>query len=104
MNRKEIFKLTLNDFLQKLTNVRHSNNGYLCRCPAHDDKENSLSVTYKDEKILLYCHAGCNIMDILNKLGLKMSDLFDNPKISKNTSHENDFKRKEKGRGIPLYQ
>ena len=89
--------MTLNDFLQKLTNVKHSNNGYLCRCPAHDDKENSLSVTYKDEKILLHCHANCNTMDILEKLGLKFSDLFNNIDSSKNTSHENGFKRKKKG-------
>ena len=95
--------MTLSNFLQKLTNVKPSNSGYLCKCPAHDDKENSLSVTYKDERILLYCHAGCNIMDILNKLGLKMSDLFNNKEISKNTSHEDCFKRKKKGRGIPLH-
>jgi putative DNA primase/helicase len=89
--------MTLNSFLQKLTNVKSSNNGYLCRCPAHDDKENSLSVTYKDEKILLHCHAGCSTMDILKSLNLEFRDLFNNTEVSKTISQSNGFKRKEKG-------
>lgn len=33
--------------------------GWKCRCPAHDDNHASLSLTVKDGKILLHCHAGC---------------------------------------------
>ena len=45
-------------------------------CPAHDDKSASLSITLENDKILLYCHAGCNIDDICLSLGIEKSDLF----------------------------
>ncbi|MDR1355911.1 MAG: AAA family ATPase, partial [Propionibacteriaceae bacterium] len=48
-------------------------------CPAHDDKNPSLSVGYNNGRVLLYCHAGCHIDAILGALGLAFSDLFDEP-------------------------
>jgi len=45
-------------------------------CPSHDDKSASLSITLENDKILLYCHAGCNIDDICLSLGIEKSDLF----------------------------
>ena len=30
------------------------------RCPAHDDRHPSLSITERDAKILVYCHSGCD--------------------------------------------
>ena len=35
------------------------------RCPAHDDNVRSLSVGISGDKILLSCHAGCHVNDIL---------------------------------------
>lgn len=51
------------------------------KCPCHDDKNASLTISYnsKEEKTMLYCHAGCNTKDIVESVGLKMSDLFDKP-------------------------
>lgn len=49
------------------------------QCPAHDDNNPSLSVTAKDGKTLLNCHAGCKTDDIVNSLGLQIVDLFDEP-------------------------
>ena len=48
-------------------------------CPCHEDREPSLSISYdsKDSKTLVYCHAGCGTREILEKVGLKMKDLFD---------------------------
>lgn len=48
-------------------------------CPAHPDKEASLSIKYddKEHKTLFYCHAGCETPDIVAAVGLKVSDLFD---------------------------
>ena len=45
-------------------------------CPSHDDKSASLSITLENDKILLYCHAGCNIDDICLSLGIEKYDLF----------------------------
>ncbi len=45
-------------------------------CPAHDDKSASLSITLENDRILLYCHAGCNIDDICVSLGIEQTDLF----------------------------
>lgn len=51
---------------------------YMVRCPCHDDKQQSLSVTEKNGKILINCFAGCHSHDILWAAGLKESDLFNN--------------------------
>jgi P4 family phage/plasmid primase-like protien len=53
-----------------------SGKGFICRCPAHDDKTPSLSISENCEKILLHCHAGCPPEAICAALGLKLSDLF----------------------------
>ena len=44
------------------------NSGIAC-CPAHNDKNPSLSIgTGRNGKLLLTCHAGCDFRDILNAL------------------------------------
>lgn len=50
-------------------------------CPAHKDKQASLSIDYSPEKGAtgVYCHAGCQTKDILQAAGLEMKDLFDKP-------------------------
>lgn len=51
------------------------------RCPAHDDRSASGSLTEGDDgRALVYCHAGCEIEDIVEALGLKMGDLFSEKK------------------------
>lgn len=49
------------------------------KCPCHNDKNASLTISHKGDKTFLYCHAGCETNDILESIGLKMSDLFDKP-------------------------
>ena len=47
------------------------------RCPAHEDKRASLSVSEaSDGKVLICCHAGCKPEAICAKLGVKPADLF----------------------------
>lgn len=50
-------------------------------CPAHPDKEASLSIAYDGSKggTALFCHAGCETSDIVSAAGLKIRDLFDKP-------------------------
>lgn len=49
-------------------------------CPAHDDRNPSLSVTAVPGSVLLRCHAGCATTDVLTALGLRPADLYDDPR------------------------
>jgi P4 family phage/plasmid primase-like protien len=53
-----------------------SGNGYLCRCPAHEDKEPSLKISEGRAGLLLKCHAGCTFEAITAALGVKPAELF----------------------------
>lgn len=51
---------------------------YSCRCPAHNDKTNSLGIKQDGDKILLNCFAGCNVKSILDAVGLRWRDIMPN--------------------------
>ena len=51
----------------------------MAQCPAHDDGRPSLSITAIEGSVLLHCHAGCQVPDVLNAVGLGLRDLFDDP-------------------------
>jgi len=52
-------------------------NSWMASCPAHDDKHPSLIITEKDERVLLHCFSHqCNVSDIVQAVGLELSDLF----------------------------
>ena len=73
--------MKIQDLLLKFQGVKQvSENQYMAICPAHDDHSPSLSIGLsKDRKqILLNCFAGCKAEDILNNVGLKLKDLYDN--------------------------
>jgi len=67
---------SLNDFLSLLKGVKKVSGGYMALCPAHDDHEQSLSVKQNNDRILIYCHAGCSADNILETFGLTKADLF----------------------------
>ena len=69
--------MNLDAFLDRLGGVRRSGNGYVGRCPSHEDREASLGVTESEGKILLSCYAGCNTADVLDAMGLSFRDLFE---------------------------
>ncbi len=78
--------MEISEILSSLDGVIRSNDKqYTARCPAHDDKNASLSVSVGDNgKVLMYCHAGCSTKDICSAIGIKESDLFpDQPKPQK---------------------
>jgi hypothetical protein len=61
--------------------VRQGSNSAAAQCPSHDDKHNSLGVYSKPGKAKVVCFAGCDDqLDILPALGLKLLDLWDQPK------------------------
>lgn len=52
-----------------LGGARKSGVGWLARCCCHDDGDPSLSLSVGDDgRLLLYCFAGCNGVDILREL------------------------------------
>ncbi len=52
-------------------------NGWIARCPAHNDTRPSLSIsTGEDGRTLLHCHAGCPVESICAALGIRANDLF----------------------------
>jgi hypothetical protein len=52
--------------------------GWSARCPAHEDRQASLSIAEGDAgRVLLKCHAGCDHKKIVAALGLEERDLFD---------------------------
>ena len=62
------------------------------KCPCHNDKNASLTISHKGDKTFLYCHAGCETNDILESIGLKMSDLFDKP-LEVEDKHKSAFEK-----------
>lgn len=69
--------MRVDDLLQRLGGVRSRGSGqWSARCPAHNDHSPSLSITERDGKTLLFCHAGCSIEEIATALGVPMKDLF----------------------------
>lgn len=55
---------------------KHYGDKAQARCPCHDDKQASLTITKGRRSALLHCHAGCNFEDIIQKVGLKKRDLY----------------------------
>ena len=63
--------------LARLRKVRRTRAGWTALCPAHDDREPSLSINEGDDgRILLYCHAGCSTQGVLLALDMTFRDLF----------------------------
>jgi putative DNA primase/helicase len=58
--------------LGKLDKVRKARGGRTARCPAHDYRNPSLSVTEGDDgRVLLNCHADCSFEEIVRALGVE---------------------------------
>lgn len=59
---------------QSLGKPKKTATGWVACCPAHNDKNPSLSISDADDgKILIHCHAGCDqaaVVDVLKKRGL----------------------------------
>jgi hypothetical protein len=47
---------------------RRCGNGYVVRCPAHQDRHPSLSLCDGERGLLVKCHAGCDARDVLAEL------------------------------------
>lgn len=64
--------MTFKAFVDRLEGVR----SHMALCPAHEDREPSLSVGPGDDGILVHCFAGCTPEEICRALGFTLRDLF----------------------------
>ncbi len=69
--------MTVAELLVRLDRVKRSGSGWVARCPAHEDRHASLSIAEGDDgRVLLKCHAGCTVEEIVSALRLTIADLF----------------------------
>ena len=66
------------DALEECGNhATRSGKGWSARCPAHDDRNPSLSISEGSEgQALVHCHAGCGFDDIVEAIGLQTNEMF----------------------------
>lgn len=70
--------MTLEQFVSRLEGVKPTRQGYLARCPAHQDTSPSLTVKDGERSnIVLHCFAGCRPSEVCASLGISLKDLFD---------------------------
>ncbi len=78
---------TLDSVVSKL-GAQRSGASWKAHCPAHDDRNPSLSINERDGRILLYCHAGCSSVAVCAASGIEMHDLFTEPRTSRKAEPE----------------
>jgi putative DNA primase/helicase len=62
--------------LDRLDGVRRAGpDSWMARCPAHPDRNPSLSISVKDGRVLVHCFAGCAAEAVLEAVGLTWKDL-----------------------------
>lgn len=69
--------------LAKLPDAMRAGDSWSARCPAHEDRKASLSISQGgDGRALIHCHAGCSAEAIVTALELTLRDLFPPPNHS----------------------
>ena len=96
--------MQLEDVLRRLEGVKRSGGGYSARCPAHEDKNASLSVKQGDNGgVVLHCHAGCTPEQVVGALGLSMKDLFPDGDRPRQEYRPRPTSREDRGRIAAQY-
>lgn len=66
----------MQSILDRLNGVQPNGNGYMARCPAHEDAKASLHISEgRDGRVLIKCHANCETSAVVDSIGLTMRDL-----------------------------
>jgi hypothetical protein len=62
---------------RRLERVKKNSAGWIARCPAHEDRNPSLSIAEgNDGRLLVNCHAACTVDAVVAALGLELHDLY----------------------------
>jgi hypothetical protein len=80
---------TVTRALAEVTGYQPPNDKAGWRCPAHPDRNPSLSVTRGDGKVVVHCHAGCSVNAVVEAIHLTVNDLFD-PAPTNGNGHDPD--------------
>lgn len=76
------------DVLERFEGVRAAGaDQWTARCPAHEDRVNSLSLRDSEGTWLVKCHAGCNSREVVAAAGIEWSDLFPERDASDQPDH-----------------
>ena len=62
--------------LSRFPDAKPHGDRWQAQCPAHDDKQASLSLREGDKGAVLHCFAGCSTESIVAAIGLTLADLF----------------------------
>ena len=69
--------MTAPELLSRLAGVRSRSTGkHSARCPSHQDRSPSLSISEGERGLLVKCWAGCTLDEITAALGIEIKDLF----------------------------
>ena len=72
--------IAIQDVLGRLDAVKRTGpSEWQARCPAHDDRTPSLSISDGRKGVVLHCHAGCDQKAVVGALGVDFKDLFRDP-------------------------
>jgi putative DNA primase/helicase len=64
------------EHLVDLLSAKRNRDGWIAKCPAHEDRQPSLSINEgADGRVLLKCFAGCTTDNIVSAVGLTVSQL-----------------------------
>lgn len=67
---------TADELLDRFDRVRRSGERWTARCPAHEDRKPSLSISSGDKGWLIKCWAHCEFRDIVTTAGLEPQRMF----------------------------
>ena len=63
--------------LERLQGVRQRGpDRWVAVCPAHQDRDPSLSIRDQGDRVLVHCFAGCSPLAIVEAIGLELKNLF----------------------------
>ena len=69
----------------------------MCRCPAHEDRNPSLSVKQRNGRVLVHCHAGCPQDAVLDALAAQGLDIRRSNDVNSD-GHISDYRHPELGK------
>ena len=91
--------MTLEEVLERFPDAKPSGTGWMARCPAHEDRNPSLSISEGDHwKVLLCCLAGCRNLAVCEAVGLKFADLFTSPSTASTSTEPRQSQKNEGNR------